>query len=86
MHRLPLSGGGRPDVENGALMSYGPNQSALSYRGAYYVDRILRGTSPGDLPVEQPTRFDLIVNMKTARELGITFPPSVRALVTEEIE
>jgi putative ABC transport system substrate-binding protein len=67
-------------------MAYGPTQPALYHRAAYYVDRILQGTSPADLPVEQPMRFDFIVNLKTARELGLTFPPEILLQITEAIE
>ena len=70
----------------GGLMSYGANPGALYHRAAYYVDRILKGTKPEDLPVEQPMRFDFVVNMKTARELGITFPHEVALQITEFIE
>ncbi len=70
----------------GGLLSYGPNGTAQARRPAYYVDRILKGAKPGDLPIEQPTSFDLVLNMKTARQLGITLPPSVRLRATEVIE
>jgi putative ABC transport system substrate-binding protein len=67
-------------------MSYGPNTSDLWRRAGTYVDKILKGERPGDLPVEQPTRFDLIVNLKTATAHGITFPPSILAQAEEVIE
>jgi putative ABC transport system substrate-binding protein len=73
-------------VQDGSLMAYGANPYAVIGRAAYYVDRILKGTSPADLPVEQPMRFDFIVNMRTARELGITFPHEVALQITEVIE
>ena len=68
------------------LMFYGPNSPAYFSRAAYYVDRILRGAKPADLPVEQPMTFEFVVNMKTARELGITFPDEIMLQVTEVIQ
>jgi putative tryptophan/tyrosine transport system substrate-binding protein len=73
-------------VAAGGLMSYGPNISHMFRRTAYYVDRILKGAKPADLPVEQPMTFDFVVNMKTARILGITFPTEILLQVTEVIE
>jgi putative ABC transport system substrate-binding protein len=73
-------------VTAGGLMSYGPNYPAIYRRAAYYVDRILKGTKPADLPVEQPMTFDFVVNMKTARELGLTFPHEILLQVTEVIQ
>jgi len=72
--RLPAMYHARRDVEAGGLMSYGPNQPALHYRAAYYVDRLLKGATPADLPVEQPMKFELVINLKTAQALGITIP------------
>ena len=67
-------------------MSYGPNFQHLFRRAAEFVDKILRGTKPGDIPVEQPTKFDFIVNLKTAKAIGLTIPPSVLARVDEVFE
>jgi putative ABC transport system substrate-binding protein len=85
-YRLPAMYLSRRNVQNGGLMSYGPNNVDLWHRAGAYVGRILNGERPGDLPVEQPTRFDLIVNLKTAAELGITVPPSILAQAEDVIE
>ena len=84
--RLPTMHGTRDYVEAGGLMSYGPNIPDQYRRAADYVDKILRGAKPGDLPVEQPTKFDLIINLTTAKALGLTIPPSVLARADELIE
>jgi putative ABC transport system substrate-binding protein len=74
------------NVQVGALISYGPNFRALFRRAADFVDRILRGAKPGDLPVEQPTKFDLVVNRKTARALGLVIPDKMLAIADDVIE
>jgi putative tryptophan/tyrosine transport system substrate-binding protein len=84
--RLPTLHFQRADVDAGGLMSYGPSRTGLNRRTAYYVDRILKGAKPADLPVEQPMTFDFVVNLKTARELGITFPNEILLQVTEVIQ
>ena len=86
MSHLPTMHITRAYVEAGGLMSYGPNALDLSRRAAYYVDRILKGTQPADLPVEQPTKFELVINLKTAQALGITMPPSLLLLADEVIQ
>jgi putative ABC transport system substrate-binding protein len=73
-------------AEAGAVIAYGPSLHAVYRRAAHYADRILRGTKPGDLPIEQPTQFDLIVNLKAARALRLTIPPSVLLRATRVIE
>ena len=84
--RLPTMYSFREHVEAGGLMSYGTNFSALYRRAADYVDKVLRGTKPADIPVEQPTRFDLVVNLTTAKAIGIEVPPTLLALADEVIE
>jgi putative ABC transport system substrate-binding protein len=76
-HRLPSIYAWKDPVSAGGLIAYGVNIPQVYRRAAYYVDKILRGTKPGDLPVEQPTKFDLVINMKTARALGLTIPQSL---------
>ncbi len=76
-YRLPVMGTQRADVEAGGLMSYSPDVIELSRRTAIYVDQILKGAKPGDLPVELPTKFELVINLKTAKALGLTIPPSL---------
>jgi ABC-type uncharacterized transport system substrate-binding protein len=85
-NRLPAIYRWKRYVEAGGLMSYGPNQPAMWRRYAYYVDRILKGATPADLPVEQPTKFELVLNLKTAKALGITFPPTLLLLADEVIQ
>ena len=84
--RLPTMHGQRENVEAGGLLSYGPNFPDLFRRAADYVDKILRGTKPTDLPVEQPTKFDLVINLTTAKALGITVPPMLLGRADEVIE
>ena len=76
-NRLPSMYGLREYADAGGLMAYGPNQAELWRRAATYVDKILKGAKPGDLPVEQPTKFELVINLKTAKALGRTIPPSL---------
>ena len=85
-HRLPAIGTQRRWVEAGFLMSYGPNVTDMFRISAGYVDKILKGAKPADLPVQQPTRFELIVNLKTAKALGLTIPLSVLGRADEVIE
>jgi putative ABC transport system substrate-binding protein len=84
--RLPIMHGQRDYVDGGGLISYGPNFSTLFRRAADYVDKILRGTKPGDIPVEQPTKFELVINLTTAKALGLKIPEPLLAAADEVIE
>ena len=90
LHRLarryPVVTGDSATAEEGALLSYGPDLTALHGRLSYYVDCILKGAKPGDLPIEQPTKFELVVNAKTAKALGIKIPPSILVRADRVIE
>jgi putative ABC transport system substrate-binding protein len=85
-YRLPTMFHERDHVEAGGLMSYGPDHNDLFRRGAIYVDKILKGAKPADLPVEQPTKFELVINLKTAKTLGLTVPPSLLQRADQVIE
>jgi putative ABC transport system substrate-binding protein len=85
-HSLAVISQYKAFAETGALLAYGPSLSAMYRRAAYYVDRILKGANAGDLPVEQPTKFDLVINLKTAKALGVTIPPSLLTRADEVIE
>ena len=85
-HRLPAMYPYREFPEAGGLTSYAPNVRDMFRRAASYIDRILKGANPGDLPVEQPTKFELVINLKTAKSLGLDVPPGVLAIADEVIE
>jgi putative ABC transport system substrate-binding protein len=85
-NKLPSMHGFREDAEAGGLMSYGADLADLSRRSATYVDKILKGAPAGDLPVEQPTKFELVINLKTAKALGLTIPASVLSRADQVIE
>jgi putative ABC transport system substrate-binding protein len=84
--RLPTIFGPREYAQAGGLIAYGSDFNDLSRRAADYVDKILKGASPANLPVEQPTKFNLVVNLRTAKALGLTIPPNVLSIADEVIE
>jgi putative ABC transport system substrate-binding protein len=85
-HRLPMIAEIRDFAEAGGLLTYGPSLVDLWRQAATYVDKILKGAKPGDLPVEQPTKFELVLNLKTAKALGLTIPQSVLIRADEIIQ
>jgi len=85
-NRLPTMCARGDYVDNGCLMSYGPGYDTEGRDGARYVDKILKGTKPADLPVEQPTKFELVINLKTAKQIGLTIPQSVLFRVNRVIK
>jgi putative ABC transport system substrate-binding protein len=85
-NRLPAMYGFRDFVDAGGLIAYGVNVPYLCRRAAIYVDKIIKGAEPADLPVEQPTKFELVINRQTAKALGLTVPPSLLARADEVVE
>jgi putative tryptophan/tyrosine transport system substrate-binding protein len=85
-HRLPVIYGFQHFVKEGGLISYGPDTLDIVRRSASYVDRILRGEKPGELPVQAPTKYELLINLKTAKALGLTVPTALRVRANEAIE
>ena len=86
MHKLPAVYAEREFADAGGLMAYAPNGSANFRRAATYVDKILKGAKPGDLPIEQPTRLEFVINLKTAKALGLTIPQSLLLRADEVIQ
>ena len=85
-HRMPSVGAFRFMADSGSLIAYGSDASDLFWRSADYVDRILRGANPGELPVQAPNKFELVINLKTAKALGLEIPPTLIARADEVIE
>jgi putative tryptophan/tyrosine transport system substrate-binding protein len=85
-HRLPSTFGGSESVEAGGLMSYAPDHNGLTRRAATYIAKILKGAKPADLPVEQASKYELVINLKTAQALGLTIPPVLLFQATEVIQ
>jgi putative ABC transport system substrate-binding protein len=85
-HRLPTMFSNREPVESGGLMSYGQNNAEHYYRAATYIDKILKGAKPGELPVEQPTKIELVINLKTAKAIGLTIPQDLLLRADQVIE
>jgi putative ABC transport system substrate-binding protein len=85
-HRLPMMAQYREFVEAGGLLAYGPNLPQIAKRAATYVDKILKGTKAGDLPVEQPMQFELVMNLKAAKALSLTIPPALLFQATEVMQ
>src|SRR5262249_22127232 len=85
-NRLPVIYNSAPSAEAGGLMSYGTSTTDLDRRAATYVDKILKGAKPADLPVEQPTKFEFIINLKAAKQIGLTIPPNVLARADKVIK
>jgi putative ABC transport system substrate-binding protein len=85
-NRIPLVGGWGAWARAGGLLSFGPNTDEMARHAADYVDRIIKGTKPSDLPVQQPSRFELVINTKAAKAIGIEVPPTLLARADEIIE